>query len=147
MKLKMNAALMLTTAALSAAALAQRSAGPTVLTVHPLRGGVYWIQGGVANTGFIVGDKGVIAFDAQQTPDDARKELAAIAQITPKPVNEIVLRHANHVGGLPAFPAGAEILSTENTKSIIVVSATEPANGSGFQQRGPGCTEHFATDL
>ena len=111
------------------AASAQQQPGPTVLTAHPLRGGVYWVEGGRANTAFIVGDKGVVAFDAQITADDARKELAAIATVTPKPVNEIVISHADpdHVGGLPGFPDGTPIIEHENTRSEIVASANDSA--------------------
>ena len=118
------------TAALAAVpALAQQRPGPTVLTVHPLHGGVYWVEGGRSNTAFIVGDKGVIAFDAQTTADDARKELAEIAKITPKPVDQIVISHADpdHVGGIPGFADGTPIIEHENTRAEIIASAEDPA--------------------
>ena len=113
----------------SAPALAQQKPMPTVLTAHALTGGVYWIEGGRSNTAFIVGDKGVVAFDAQTTPDDARKELVEIAKITPKPVDQLVISHPDpdHVGGISAFPTGIPIYEHENTRSEIAMSASDPA--------------------
>jgi glyoxylase-like metal-dependent hydrolase (beta-lactamase superfamily II) len=117
--------------ALAAPALAQQPAGPTVLTAHALRGGAYWVEGGVSNSGFVVGDKGVIVIDAQKSPDDAAKALAQIAKVTPKPVNAVVLTHSDpdHIGGLPAYPAGTEVFAQENTRSVMQVSMTDPNGG------------------
>jgi glyoxylase-like metal-dependent hydrolase (beta-lactamase superfamily II) len=113
---------------LASPALAQERPGPLILTVHPLRGGVYWVEGGRSNTAFIVGDKGVVAFDAQMTAAAARQELAEIAKITPKPVDTILISHADpdHIGGLPGFKAGIPIIATENARSEMVVSAHDP---------------------
>jgi alkyl sulfatase BDS1-like metallo-beta-lactamase superfamily hydrolase len=56
------------------------------LSIHLIKGGVYWTRGGAGgNTGFIVGKDGVIVFDAKMTPDSAKEMLAAIAKITAKP--------------------------------------------------------------
>ena len=111
-----------------APATAQEKPGPTVLVTHAMRGGAYWVTGGRSNSGFIVGDKGVVVIDAQTTADDARKELAEIAKITPKPVDTIVLTHSDpdHIGGLPAFPAGIAIYTHENTRATILASDTDP---------------------
>ena len=100
-------------------AAAQQGPGPTTLTVHPLKGGAYWVSGGSSNGGFVVGDRGVVLVDAQRTPDDARKEVAAVAEVTPKPIDAAVLTHADpdHVGGLPAYPALTTIVAQENTRS------------------------------
>ena len=128
------AASLATIIALATPAGAQRHAGPTVLTVHPVKDGIYWVSGGVSNTGFIVGDQGVVVIDAQTSPDDAKLALAEIAKVTPKPVNEIVLTHADpdHVGGLPAYPPGAGIIAQENTTSIINASIADPNGGPYF---------------
>jgi glyoxylase-like metal-dependent hydrolase (beta-lactamase superfamily II) len=119
----------LLTAGVTSAALAQQASEPLVLMPHLLQRDVYWVSGGVSNTGFIVGDKGVVVFDAQMTPEAAHKLLAEIAQVTSKPVNEIVLSHADpdHVGGLPGYPIGTDIIAHENTKSEIQVSAADPS--------------------
>jgi glyoxylase-like metal-dependent hydrolase (beta-lactamase superfamily II) len=101
------------------------------LSVNNLGHGVFWVSGGVSNTGFIIGDQGVISVDTQMTPALAQKELAEIAKLTSKPVNEIVLTHADpdHIGGLPAYPANAEIIAQENAKSIILASIADPNGG------------------
>ncbi len=114
-------------AALVASAAAAQGPAPVTLTVHPLRGGAYWVEGGRSNTGFIVGTSGVIVFDAQMTPDGVAKELAAIAAVTPKPVDQIIVSHPDpdHVAGLPYYPAGTPILAHENAKSEIVASAAD----------------------
>ena len=92
------------------------------LSLHALPGGTYWVGGGVSNTGFVIGDKGVIAIDAQYFAITAKNELSEIARITPKPVNVIILTHSDpdHINGLPAFPAGAEIIAQENAKAEMV---------------------------
>ena len=113
---------------------------PVTLTVHPLRDGAYWVEGGRSNTGFIVGKTGVIVFDAQMTSDGVGKELAAIAAITPRPVNQIIVSHADpdHVAGLSFYPAGTPIVAHENARSEIVASAADPKgipfNGAAYKK-------------
>ena len=113
---------------IAAPAFAQRVPGPMVLTSHVLNHGVYWISGGVSNTGFFVGDKGVIVFDAQMTTEGATLQLAEIAKVTSKPVDTIILSHSDpdHIGGLPGYPAGISIIAQENTTAVIKVSAVDP---------------------
>lgn len=125
------AALVMAVFASSSAVAQQHGPPPTKLTVHPLRGGVYWVEGGISNTGFVVGSSGVVAIDAQRAPETARAELAEIAKISAKPVNTVILTHADpdHVGGLPAFPAGIAIIAQENTRAEILASAADPAGG------------------
>jgi glyoxylase-like metal-dependent hydrolase (beta-lactamase superfamily II) len=100
---------------------AQSPPSPIYL-VHPLKGGVYWIEGGAgSNNGFIVGDKGVIAIDMKTTVDSEKSSLAELAKITPKPITHVILTHSDsdHVNGLPALPAGLTIISQVNCKKII----------------------------
>ena len=124
---------------------AQERPAPTTLSVHPLKGGVSWVEGGVSNTGFVVGNKGVVVIDAQKSSDDAQKQLAAIAKVTPKPVDTIVLTHADpdHVGGLPAYPAGTAIIAQENTKSEMQVSAADPNGGPVYGALYRELAAHF----
>jgi len=92
---------------------------PPPLSVKPLRGGVYWTQGGVGgNTGIIIGRNGVIIIDAKTTPDSAKEMLSAVAKLTDKPVTHVILTHsdADHVNGLAAFPKGLTIIAHENNK-------------------------------
>ena len=103
------------------------------LSVHPLRGNVYWISGGISNAGFVVGDKGVIAFDAQMFLPTARKELKTISEITKHPVNVMVLSHSDsdHINGLPAFPRGMEIIASRNASSDMQ-RLKQDLNSNGF---------------
>ena len=119
-------------AAVVAPALGQEKKGPLPpLVAHEMKGGVYRVEGGVSNSGFIVGDKGVVVYDAQRGKEGAREVLALIANATSKPIEAIVVSHADpdHVAGLPAFPAGTPIIAHENTKAEIVVAAADPNAG------------------
>ncbi|MES2258158.1 MAG: MBL fold metallo-hydrolase [Pseudomonadota bacterium] len=99
------------------------------LTIKPLRGGAYWVEGGIANTGFVVGDKGVIVIDAQMFVDAAATVQAEIAKITPKPVSQIILTHSDrdHVLALPAYPAGTPIIAHEHTRADMLAASADPA--------------------
>ncbi len=98
------------------------------LSVTALPGGAYWVGGGVSNAGFVIGDKGVIAIDAQYFAITAKNELAEIAKITPKLVNVIILTHSDpdHINGLPAFPLGTEIIAQENAKTEMIQALADP---------------------
>ena len=117
-----------------APAVAQDLSATPNLTVHPIRGGAYWIEGGSSNEGFVVGTTGVVVFDAQISPAAATKALAEIARVTPKPVDTLVLSHADpdHLGGVPAFPRGTTILAHENSRAQILASAADAAHGGPF---------------
>jgi glyoxylase-like metal-dependent hydrolase (beta-lactamase superfamily II) len=103
------------------------------LSVKSLGGGAYWVSGGIGNTAFVIGDTGVIAIDAQMFIPTARKQLAEIAKITPKPVKVMVLTHSDpdHINGLPAFPRGMEIIAQSNAKQVIEALAAD-LNSNGF---------------
>ncbi len=103
------------------------------LKVMPLRGGAYWVSGGIANTGFVIGDNGVIVIDPQMFMRTSRTELADIAEITPKPVNAIILTHSDpdHINGLPAYPRNIPIIAQENAKTEIEHVVADP-NSNGF---------------
>jgi glyoxylase-like metal-dependent hydrolase (beta-lactamase superfamily II) len=98
------------------------------LTINPLRGGAYWVHGGISNTGLIVGDQGVIIIDAQFFTVAAQHELQQIAKLTPLPVNAIILTHSDpdHVNSLPAFPRGTPIYAHENTKADMQAALNDP---------------------
>jgi glyoxylase-like metal-dependent hydrolase (beta-lactamase superfamily II) len=92
---------------------------PAPVEIKPLKGGVYYTQGGVGgNSGIIVGQNGVIVIDAKTTPESAKDMLGQIAKLTPKPVTHVILTHSDldHVNGLAAFPAGITIIAQENNK-------------------------------
>jgi glyoxylase-like metal-dependent hydrolase (beta-lactamase superfamily II) len=68
----------------------------------------------ISNSGFVVTDDGVVVVDALGSPPLARRMLAEIRRITPKPIRYVVLTHyhADHIYGLQVFKdAGAEIIA------------------------------------
>jgi cyclase len=88
------------------------------LTAEKIADGVYVVKGGMANTGFVVGEKEVAAIDAEMTPDQAKKMIDEIKKVTPKPLTRIILTHSDgdHVNGLTGFPQGLEIISSSVCK-------------------------------
>jgi cyclase len=99
-------------------------AGP--LKIHQLTPSVYWVEGGVGNCGFIVGEKGVIVIDTTISPASAKELLANIARITPEPVTTIIITHGDmdHIGGLAAFPTGLTIIAQEDTRRNMEAAVT-----------------------
>ncbi len=124
---------------LAASALAL-TAGPvlaqekTVLTPHKLRGAAYIVEGGTANAGFVIGKDGVIVIDPQRTEEEAKTQIAAIAAITDKPIKTIIVSHSDpdHLGGLPAYSAEAEVITHENTLATIKAAVADAAHGGPF---------------
>jgi glyoxylase-like metal-dependent hydrolase (beta-lactamase superfamily II) len=111
------------------AASAPQQPQPVPLTAQPLRGGVYWVKGGSgANTGFIIGKKGVIVIDAKMTEESAHAMLAEIRKLTPNPVRYIVLTHSDgdHVNGLAGFPQGLTIVAHANTRKDMEQAFQDP---------------------
>ena len=101
------------------------------LSIHALGGGVYWVSGGISNTGFIVGSAGVIAIDAQMFVPATRRVVAQIADVTHDPVNVVILTHSDpdHVNGLPGYPAGARVIAQERVKAEIEDALDRPPPG------------------
>lgn len=103
-------------------------AGP--LKVHQLTPDIYWVEGGVGNCGFIIGEKGVIVIDTTVSLEGGKELLDNVAKITPKPVTTVIFTHGDmdHIGGLAAFPTGLTIIAQENnTKNMeAAVAAGHP---------------------
>ena len=69
-------------------------------------------KGYMSNAGFVVTDEGVVVFDALGTPALGEAMLAAIRNVTRRPIRRVIVSHyhADHVYGLQALKgAGAEI--------------------------------------
>jgi cyclase len=100
--------------ALSAGFSQQQSA----FTAEKIADNIYIVKGGMANTGFVVGEKEVAAIDAEMTADQAQKMIEEIKKITPKPLTRLILTHSDgdHVNGLAGFPRGIEIVSSAVAK-------------------------------
>ena len=131
-----KSALLATVLALTAAvpASAQPRPGPPTLIAHPLKGGVYWVQGDAANTGFIVGTDGVVVIDTHRSAEVAKLQLAQIAKVTVKPIKTVILTHGDpdHVGGLLAYPAETTIIAHENIRAQIIAAAHDTQTKSPF---------------
>jgi glyoxylase-like metal-dependent hydrolase (beta-lactamase superfamily II) len=76
---------------------------------------------GDPNSGVIVGDDGVLVFDAQATPAQARRVLDRVRAVTDKPVRHLVLSHyhAVRVMGASAY-AAREVIASRGTYELIV---------------------------
>jgi cyclase len=89
------------------------------LGVHVLKEGkLYWVDGGGANSGIIIGRTGVIVIDAKMTREAGEELVKIIRNLTPKPITHVILTHSDgdHVNGLSGFPDGLTIIAHENNK-------------------------------
>ncbi len=118
----------------------------SALTTEKVAENIYIVKGGVANTGFIVGEKEVMAIDAEMTADSAQKMIDEIKKITPKPLTKLILTHSDgdHVNGLTGFPRGLEIISSAGAKKELAEAAQAP-NSQALQAYLP--TRTFADKM
>lgn len=82
----------------------------------------YLGKDGGSNSGFIVASEGVIVIDAQDDPELARKELAAIREITKAPIKFLIdtHHHGDHTGGNPVYEKeGAVIISHRECRAAM----------------------------
>ena len=94
---------------------------PKTTSFTELADGVFaYTAEGDPNSGVIIGEQGVLVFDAQATPALAGNVLRHIRQITDLPVRYLVLSHyhAVRVLGASAYP-GAEIIASTITRDLI----------------------------
>jgi cyclase len=101
----------------------------TTLTTQKLTDNIYMVRGGVANTGFVVGDKGVLVIDANMNAEGTALALAEILKQTSLPVTELILTHSDgdHVNGIGGFPQGIEIISQEQAKKEMEAAFKAPS--------------------
>ena len=134
------------------AALAAASASahvhppPAVTTVAPgvllFETPAYGDAGLDGNSVAIVGDDGVLVFDANGTPAAARRVIAELRRRTKLPVRYVVISHWHwdHTYGIgeyvAAFP-GVRIVATEETRRLL--ETVEPEwNRAGLEEQLPG---------
>jgi cyclase len=111
------------------AAAAAPPPAPAPLAVRQVRGGIYEVTGGaINNTGFFIGDKEVLVIDAKATVAPTREVVARIKKLTPKPITFVALTHSDfdHVGGLAAYPATAQVIAHQNVRRVLVEAKKDP---------------------
>jgi len=110
------------------------------VVMHQLTPTIYWAEGGVSNSGIIIGESGVIVVDAKMTAASAKEMLDDIAKITSKPVVALILTHSDgdHIGGMSAFPAGIQIIAHQNCATEMQQPQNRPGGGQGGPQGGQG---------
>lgn len=108
-------------------------APPIKLKVHTVTPDkLYWISGGVANSGVVIGDTGVIVIDAKVNAEAGRALVTEVAKLTDKPITHVILTHSDtdHVNGLVGFPDNVKIIAHRNTKlemlQLLMLSPAEP---------------------
>lgn len=90
------------------------------LKTKRLAPGVYALlagHGAVDNSGFVVGDRGVLVIDAHINGAMARQIQAAVRRVTDKPILYLVNTnfHGDHTFGNYAFPASTQIVAHRKT--------------------------------
>jgi cyclase len=105
---------------------------PSAITTEKIADNVYIVKGGMANTGFIVGEKEVAAIDAEMTADQAKKMVEEIKKTTPKPLTKLILTHSDgdHVNGVVGFPQGLEIIASSGAKKEMAEASEAPNSPS-----------------
>lgn len=103
---------------------------PSAITSEKIVDSVYLVKGGVANTGFVVGEKEVAAIDAMMTADSAQKMIEEIKKATTKPLTRLILTHSDgdHVNGLAGFPQGLEIVSSIQARNEMAEAFKAPGS-------------------
>jgi cyclase len=121
---------------------------PTAVTAEKIADNVYLVKGGVANTGFVVGEKEVAAIDAEMTADSAKQMIDEIRKVTPNPITKLILTHSDgdHVNGLTGFPQGLEIVSSVQAKNEMADAFKAP-NAQALQSYLPTRTFSDKMDL
>lgn len=119
---------------------------PAVLTTEKISDNIYIVKGGVANTGFVVGEKEVAAIDAEMTAGSAKQMIDEIKKVTANPLTKLIITHSDgdHVNGLAGFPKGLEIISSIQAKNEMEEAFKAP-NAQGLQEFLP--TKTFADKL
>lgn len=87
--------------------------------VEELRGGFYWVTSAGYDAAFVVTEQGVIAIDAP--PTIGENMLAAIEDVTDKPVTHVIYSHwhSDHIGAASVFGSDVEIIAHRITKELL----------------------------
>jgi cyclase len=89
------------------------------VSLEKISDSLYQILGGRgANGGLYIGDNGVLVIDAKMTKESVDETLAAVNELTDKPIIYLVNTHSDgdHVAGNRYFPRSVTIISHENCR-------------------------------
>lgn len=77
---------------------------------------------------FVTTDEGVLVADGQGSPEETRRLLEAIAQVTDQPVTHVVVcsDHGDHTAGNSEFPADARVYAHPTSRSVLEAAARSP---------------------
>src|SRR3984957_13109126 len=92
----------------------------------------YLLEGAGGNVTVAVGSDGIIMVDTQFAPMHDKLK-AAIAQISPLPVKQIIITHfhGDHTGGIAAFRKdGAAVLAQDNIRLRLMGGTTNGTTGN-----------------
>jgi glyoxylase-like metal-dependent hydrolase (beta-lactamase superfamily II) len=109
-------------------ASAQTGSGPEI-KVHPVRGGIYMLEGNGGNVGVSIGDDGLLIVDDQYAPM-APKIRAALRELLDEPVTFLLNthHHIDHTGGNATFAEEAHIVAHQNVRTRLGRSSVVAAH-------------------
>ena len=81
---------------------------------------------------FVVTSAGVLVADGQGNPEETKRLVDAIGEITDQPITHVVIcsDHGDHTGGNAAFPEGAAFFAHPTSQAALQASASRPNRGA-----------------
>src|SRR5262249_40918483 len=81
---------------------------------------------------FVVTDEGVLVADGQGSPEETKRLVEAIANVTPKPIKYVVIcsDHGDHTGGNIAFPRDVKYIVHPLSKATLDQQAQRATAGA-----------------
>jgi cyclase len=113
-------------------AFAQQDFSKVEVKVTDLGNKTYMLEGAGGNVTIAVGTDGIIMVDTQFAPMHD-KLMAAIKQISPLPIKQIIVTHfhGDHTGGIAAFRKdGIPVLAQDNIRLRLMGGTTNGTNGN-----------------
>ncbi len=82
----------------------------------------------ITNCFVVVTSDGVLIGDALETEEDVRALIAAVAKVTPQPIQYVVIGadHIDHTGGDAAFPAAVKFIAHPTSIATLRRRASDP---------------------
>jgi len=106
------------------------------VTLEKISEGVYLVVGGRgSNGGIIIGETGVMAVDSKMNEESVRQTLAAIENVTDKPLLYLVSTHSDgdHIMGNRYFPNPVTFIAHENSRNDFFNNIPMPLSSRRMQ--------------